>query len=384
MTKRISIAAGLVFLMVLGLFMWRRSGAADPVYQGRPISRWLRGHVASSAAQPPFGSQGWRDADEALRKVGTNAIPVLLEMIAATDIPRPAIKILDWARNRRLISYQYHYAYARNDEARYAFEVLGARAASAVPRLTKIYTEKLSRNSESSAASALGSIGSAAQSAVPVLLRDLTNSSKPERFDAVSAVMRIGGNPDLVVPALLSAAKDSDVDVRWNAIVGLGIYGSRARMAVPTLEAALADNTKMGGAPIKDQVEIALWRIAPEKVGKPLVVVVDTALTNNGLTFGTLDIQFKGQRKTLIPSGESIPCVRQFWDSRPEGFFTVYRTADGSSTGGISLGEFEVLGVASPPESANVSLLGVVADGKIFLCARDNNKEEFLVIRKVE
>jgi len=383
MTKQIYIIIGLLLAFVLiGIIIWIATIPSEPVYEGRAVSGWLHGHVASSAAFPPYGSPGWKQADAALRKLGTNAIPTLLKMIAAKDLPEPVINLWNWATKHHLPLRSYHYAYSSNEEARYAFEVLGQSCTSAVPALTKIYQQNLSPESKRCAASALGSIGHAAQSALPVLLADFKDTNKQVRFDAVSAVMNIGGDTNVVLPALMSAARDVDVDVRWNAIVGLSYYENRARVAVPVLLDELQDCAKVGSTPIKEAVETALWRIAPEQVGFPLVIAENASLTNGAFTINALDFQYNDQRKKVVPAGKPIPCVRQFWSHQPRGSFTVIQSSGSARPEEANLGEFEVLDIAPPPTEVNVSVLCVIADGKTFLCARDNNRNQFLKIRK--
>jgi hypothetical protein len=174
----------------------------------------LQGHVASSAADPPYGSPGWQKADQALRHIGTNGIPTLLKLIQAKDPPAIALKGLEWARSRRLLFTSYRYASTRNEEARHAFEVLGASAASAVPELIKIYQRNVSPASKRCTASALGSIGHAAQPALPVLLKDFADPDRQVRFDAVTAVIFIGGDPKVLIPALVPMLKDPMLEVR--------------------------------------------------------------------------------------------------------------------------------------------------------------------------
>jgi hypothetical protein len=94
-----------------------------------------------------------------------------------------------------------------------------------------------------------------------------------------------------------------------------------------------------------------------------------------------VDVTFNGIRKTLIQPGRSIPCVAQFWDSRPWGLLTLHRRSQ-TAADDHWLGDFEVLGVAPAPENVNVSVLCVVADGRIFLCARNNHSNEFLAIQR--
>jgi hypothetical protein len=337
--------------------------------------------VASSAAKPPYNSPGWKKADEALRQIGTNGIPTLLAMLRAKDPPPLVLKWLESARRHPWTRFNYRYALSRNEEAEYAFQVLGASAASAVPELIKIYEKCISPSSQRCAALALGHIGRGAQTALPVLIRDFTHTNASVRFYAVSAVMYIGGEPAVVVPALMSALKDPSLEVRYNALVGLEMLGSAARPAVPEILKMLADPGMLGSS-IIPQVEAALWRIAPEKVGKPLVVEEATPLINNGVTTAALKLTLSGQRKTLIPPGKSVPAVAQYWNSDPRPRLTLFRAANGLDGEDHFLGEFEVLDLAES-DNVNVSTLCVVADGRIVLCARDNHRDQFLTIRRI-
>jgi hypothetical protein len=59
----------------------------------------------------------------------------------------------------------------------------------------------------------------------------------------------------------------------------------------------------------------------------------------------------------------------------------LYRTTDEGED--HLLGHFQVMDVPKS-ENVNVSTLCIVADGKIFLNARDNRTERFLNIRRIE
>ena len=383
MTKPLRILTGLLLLSVVGWLAWRASGPREPVFEARTLTSWLDHHVASSAASPPYGSPGWKKADEALRRIGTNAIPMLLEMISAKDRPPIIRKLLETARSMGWTRTNYRYAVTKHEEAEYAFELLRTNAASAVPGLIRIYEENVSASSQRCAALALGHIGRGAKAALPALIRRFTHTNGEVRFYAVSAVMSIGGEPAVVIPALTSALKDPNVNVRWNAVSGLSRFGSRARSAVPDLLEMLKDQGMVGGSSITQQVETALWRIAPEKVGKPLVVEEATPMIGNGVTIEALKLTFYDKRKTLIPPGKPVPAVAQYWSSDPRPRLTLYRGAGAPEGKEHFLGEFEVLDL---PASAdlNVSTLCVIAGGQIILCARDNHRDLFLEIRRVE
>ncbi len=382
MKKTVGIVIGLLFATILGLLVWRASGDREPVYEGRTLTSWLDHHVASSAAWPPYNSPGWKKADEALRAIATNGIPVLLKMIRAKDPPRFVLKVFNLAGRYRWTHFHYRYALERNEEAEYAFEVLKERAVGAVPGLIKIYEENVSPSSQRCAALALGHIGRGATPAVPALLKRFSHTNADVRFYAVSAVMSIRGEPGVVVPALTSALKDSNVNVRWNALVGLSMFGSVARPAVPEILKMLNDPGMVGTSSITQQVETTLWRVAPEKLGKPLVVEDSTPIIVNGVTTQALKITFHGKRQTLIPPGKPVPAVAQYWNSDPRPRLALYRGAEADDGKEYFLGEFEVLGL---PESGdlNVSTLCIIAHEQIILNARDNHTDQFLRIRRL-
>jgi len=384
MSKRWLIAAAVVLLGVVALLVWQSSEPPEPMFEGRPLSSWMDHHVASSAASPPYNSPGWHKAHEAIRTIGTNCIPTLLRMISAKDLPLPVIKLLQNAQRYRWMRINYRYKISQNEEAEYAFEILGTNGVSAVPGLIKIYEDNVSPSSQRCAALALGHIGRGAQAALPVLIHDFTHSNSDVRFYDVSAVTSIGGDPDGVIPALTGALKDSNVSVRWNALSGLDRFGPRARSAVPEILKMLSDPGVVGGGTsITQQVMTALWRIAPEKIGQPLVVEEATPLITNGVTAEAVKFLFHGQRQILVPAGEPVPCLGQYWNSDPRPRLTMYRGASAADGQELLLGEFEVLDV-EPVANVNISTLCIIADGKIYLNAFDNTRNRLLAIRRIE
>jgi hypothetical protein len=167
-----------------------------------------------------------------------------------------------------------------------------------------------------------------------------------------------------------------------DALSGLSDYGERARCAVPEILKLLDEPGPVSGVGMKQAVNAALWQIAPEKIGRPIVVEDSTPMIANGVTTQALTLLFLGGRRTLIPAGRTVPAVAECWDGEPKADLMLYRGPEGSEDIGHFLGHFEVLGL---PKSGrvNVSALCVVAEGRIVLCARDKNREEFLEIRRV-
>src|SRR5712692_8347296 len=93
-----------------------------------------------------------------------------------------------------------------------------------------------------------------------------------------------GANPASWCRRWQFALQDSDIRVRWNALVALSKLGSSARPAVPEILKMLDDEGVIGSRRIKEEAQAALWRIAPERVGKPLVVEEATPMIANGVT----------------------------------------------------------------------------------------------------
>ena len=383
--RRFLLGAGAMVAMVLiGIVVWRVGHPDEPIYEGKTLSQWIQGHLPNSSANPPFNSPGWHKANEAVRRIGVAGLPTLVGMIRAKDPPAFLQKIRKQAERLGLIRPSYRYAYQLNEEAAYAFEILGTNGAPAVPDLVRAYEDNLSRSSQRCAAQALGNIGRpAAAAAVPVLLKSFDHTNWEARWEAVTALYHTGGDPEILIPAFRRMVKDPNINVRWNAITALSNHGRRARAAVPELLEALHDTGSVGSSPIRKQVETALWYIAPEWVGKLTVVETNTSIVVNGKTVASLDVLYNGERRTLVRADESVPCARQFWDSAPVHPLSLYRYEPGSPPNDQFLGQFEVLDIPEPRLKANVAVLCIITEQQILMSARNNGPENFLEIRRV-
>lgn len=257
---------------------------------------------------------------------------------------------------------------------------------SAVPGLIRIYNDAGSKSSQRCSALALGHIGRGAEAALPALIQKLKDTNDQVRFYAVSAVMDINGDPAVVVPALRFALKDSKVETRWNAIVGLSRYGRKAEAAVSDLVESRESAIAAANNDLKKQADIALWRIAPEKTAKAVIVEERTPIVVNGATTEAMDLALRGERRRLIKPGTAVPVSRQSWDSDPRGQIQLFRGAKKGDESGaeILLGEFEVLGLPSPPENVHAYVVFGIADGNVFICARDVKTDELLEVRRVD
>jgi HEAT repeat protein len=179
----------------------------EPMCQGRTLHDWLH-DLDITPARPVYGP-----AAKAVREMGTNTLPFLLQCIAtgthATN---------DWNLPNLAVN---------------AMRELGETARPAIPRLTELMQRE---QAAPFAAAALVSLRSEA----PVI-EALTNSNHLIRRGALTALGRDSVDEEAVAPLIL-LLKDRDSDTRYLAAWALGRIHKRDDIAIPALTAALADD----------------------------------------------------------------------------------------------------------------------------------------------
>jgi hypothetical protein len=194
-----------------------KSLTSEPLYKGKPLTSWLE--LYSPGPDRNF-IEDLKQANEAVRSLGTNAIPTLLQMLRITG-QDPVI------------------AAERNHQGAMGLQALGQTAQSAVPAVIQIYEARLSPSSERWSSYALGAIGPAAKEAIPALLRGATNADPQSRQNSLIALASMHTEPALVVAALTNAFRDEDGNVRLWACNRFGLLGNEALEARSAALAAL-------------------------------------------------------------------------------------------------------------------------------------------------
>jgi HEAT repeat protein len=252
MNRRRIIVIGLL-LVVLGGLCWLgyRQFTPDPVYQGKRLHVWLEPQPS-----PWFNKFGLvaslsPEAREAVRQIGTNAIPRLLAMLRTQDSSLEP-RLVALAQKQHYLKFTYVDAAHQHAQAALAFEVLGASASNAVPALLQIFendtsviTTQSHWTSSRAALSSLGAIGPAAESAVPSLVRHTADTDSMIRTYACMALGKIHAQPELAVPALVLCLDDPGS--RYQALFALEQFGTDAKAAVPTLVRMLRDTYQHPG-----------------------------------------------------------------------------------------------------------------------------------------
>jgi len=219
------------------LVMWVAGCQQEPLYQGKPVTYWLDQLDLKPDASEPR---------EALRQIGTNAIPILINRLRSKAplssrlVERYSFR-WNWARRENERGEAA--ANRRRASAAIGFVVLGDSARDSVPTLLKlIRSERIESTSISAMVDSVGAIGPAASEAVPCLVGLLPPAPCQyfTRRAACEALGSIHSKPELAIPALIKATSGHPW-IRPAAVEALAQFGEDARPALRVFEQGLQD-----------------------------------------------------------------------------------------------------------------------------------------------
>lgn len=121
-------------VLALGLLSWGWLRFREPIYQGRRLSSWLEELGRS------WPGQGSEQSAQAIREIGTNALPHIINAIKAND-PPIKVKLVGLLRRQNLIKFQFRMADEKRDRAYKALLVLRSEAKSAIPEIGRMLDE---------------------------------------------------------------------------------------------------------------------------------------------------------------------------------------------------------------------------------------------------
>ena len=256
---------GLLVLILLGLGYWawqRYRGPSVPVYEGKTLAQWLdelndADYSVSDAAA------------DALVRIGPDAVPMLLDARASSDVRlhRRAVAVL--VRIGAPAAPGLVEALREKPEEARVETPLVRMGPAAVPALVEaLKGEKRGKE----AARILGLMGPRGTDAVPGLIGLLRDRHAPVavREATADALGKIGEPVAEVVPALTAALKDDKEEVRYRAAEALAWIGPPAKEAMPALVAALKDED----ARTAEMACLALARLGDAGAVRPLLEVL--------------------------------------------------------------------------------------------------------------
>jgi hypothetical protein len=136
MRKTRAAAITALVLATLSALLWilLSLGEREPVYQGKTLTYWLSDFWPGRNPTPEKREQNIL----AVRQIGTNAIPILLQWISARDGPLKA-RMVTWISRHPWVPFRIKSSVDKNMLGASGFWILGkSQAGSAVPALVEI------------------------------------------------------------------------------------------------------------------------------------------------------------------------------------------------------------------------------------------------------
>jgi HEAT repeat protein len=284
MLRWVHIALAVLLVMLAGVIAWhvfRASREREPVYQGKRLSGWLETlydekKPIGDRAEQAIRRQNIRRVEQAIRQIGTNALPLLIEGLQAQDTKLKQL-MMTWVQKQKLVHFNFKSANQRRIEAILGYQALGPLASAQVPSLSGILTNDPSPDVRRAVAQVLASIGPEARLAASALFHAAKDTNDAVRACAFFALGGIRPASQFTIPVLVAGLDDPYPETRWHAAMSLGRYGQEAKAAVPALLRTLATNNAAGterdaaaGAlkQIRDAAAWALKQIDPEAAAK--------------------------------------------------------------------------------------------------------------------
>src|SRR5947209_2980083 len=234
MTKRSILVLAFALVTVVGAVAWQVLSYREPVYEGRRLSVWLEEFNKTGGTR-----DSTRKAREAIRQIGTNALPILLATLRSEDSGFK-LTLVTWTRKLTFFRPSFNPAQQRRLCAFFALDALGPTATPAVPELISLLKSK-DYQIRDLTAQALGSIRAPENLVVPALTNALNDSNLRVRLSIEESLGRIGEAPEMSVPALAAMLGSTNVDERQRVLVALSHFGFDARSALSAVVARLQD-----------------------------------------------------------------------------------------------------------------------------------------------
>jgi len=190
--RLVTIVIAVLLLVGAALYLFPPS-TPEPVYGGRKLSEWLPDYNYATTSERHLR------AEDAVRHIGTNALPFLLNWIdyqdttAMTQARRAYNEVQHTTRRGR---FWYNNRKERAYQAAHAIVTLGPEANATVPLLSRMLTadgDDRSRN----AAYTLAHLGT---NGVPPLQAALTNTNSNVRKVATNALQRMAAEAHTNAP----------------------------------------------------------------------------------------------------------------------------------------------------------------------------------------
>jgi len=299
---------------------------SEPSYKGQPLSEWLlvlKLQQLSGNHEDEIPA-GMEQPEDAIRQIGTNAIPALLDILGATDKNK-------WRMLAKLKSRDFREQFLHRDTnlndlrgvAVDAFGILGTNAVSAIPQIKKLFrdwetcseagqtlaelgpegiavlTNGLSDENADIRGMTIWVIGEKAPMDSNTIARLMIGCLKDPQNGGAAARYLAGKDPALAIPALLPLLDDDSTIP--SASRALSSYGAMAEVAIPKLLSIYTNKIVESDRQSAKYWGVELmWAIKP--IDMDAAAKAEAFLVNSG----PLNYAREGYTTTLLPSGKEL------------------------------------------------------------------------------
>lgn len=271
--KRKWLLIGPVLLIVILAIQWHFAVPArkEPVYQGKTLTQWLKqlddGQAFGiSSSQLPTPTRRQVEAAEAIRAIGAEALPLLMQDLHSTA-PTNVVQFSFRKTVNDVVERVLHKRPFFEDgitetdrvhwRAAQGLAALGPIAKPEIPELKRLLYTNFWHSSIKEAAYALSTIG-------PEGVAILTNAVGPTtEWSGMCAIWALGQHPAVgsnVIPFLMSATSSPSEGTACGSLQALGLIHTDGQHVIPVLSNAL----NSGNISIRQSAAFALGHFGPE------------------------------------------------------------------------------------------------------------------------
>lgn len=240
MNRRSFTAMLVVSVLIIVCWLAIRN-TREPSFNGGTLSQWIGKYITEDRSG---SAEARAETQQAVRTIGTNALPWLLLWIRQED-PEPQQAAWRLMQRLGISKLDLRSALGKRSLAWFGFRLLGPQASPAIPELCLLLENDaaavdIGTNRITVAESAVFALGEIGPLAVPALSQALTNRNVQVRKHAAQRLGELGPEAHESVPALVVALSDTDASVRLFATRSLGQIHDAPEQVVPALAKALS------------------------------------------------------------------------------------------------------------------------------------------------
>lgn len=234
-------------------------GSDEPVYKGKRLTAWI-----SDLSNAVILARQSKSAEEAIKQIGTNALPVILDELRVPDdsafvkAVHVKYKYSPFARTSSPVRLPHREAEVRRTQAAYALRILAPSLG--LSTLTNLLHDP---NSQVQKAAAEALVNGFIIEGVEVLMHALGSDSVRVRLAALQGLLGAGYAPQEIAP-LIRCLGDPDPAMRTGAASWLAHFGSNyGHFKVPGLIEGLDTAARDNDPSVRAAAQRALAVIRP-------------------------------------------------------------------------------------------------------------------------